>query len=324
MKKYFVMALAALLPLAFVSCGSDSDSTPSPTTPTTPTLGKLDTSKAKMFEKIIAKDGTTDAQKKKTPDSGDIDPFGTITLHFPKIGGDPGKGKVLDLGGSASKARKAIAMDVASNPWDFEWVIGQYTVEGNNYTIPGFGVIDISGGAANLKFTFTDGTTTNASATSVSYDAAYSLGDLATWVCRRWKPTATRIVIYETGSEKFSGQWDGCNLATIATNIKKTIGDFDDSELQQLGNLRYIYFSPAKRVQFKFEGTTLSIKSGAWNLKSDGSFTWKLEGNAGNSIINAEGAGGVAFNGNECGVTMSVIANGGKYTGNVMFRLTPY
>ena len=323
MKKYFVMALAALLPLAFVSCGSDSDDNGGGGTKTT-TLTKMDTSKSKLFEGIEAKGGTTEEQKKKTPDSGDFDPNGLSTLHFPKVGGDPGKGKVLDLGGGAAKARKAIAMGGGENPWDFEWVIGQYTVEGNNYTIPGFGVIDISGGAANLKFTFEDGTTTNASATDVDYNAAYSLGNLGIWTCRKWKPTLTRIVINENGAEKFSGQWNDCNLATIATNIKNTIGDFDDSELQQLGKLRYIYFSPAKRVKFFFQGASYTIKGGAWNLQSDNTFSWKLDGNVGNSIINAEGKGTVAFDGNDCGVAMSIVANGGKYTGNVMFKLTPF
>ena len=109
----------------------------------------------------------------------------------------------------------------------------------------------------------------------------------------------------------------------IATNIKNTIGDFDDAELQELGELRRIYFSPAGRVTFYFQRAAYRIYNGAWSLDANQSFSWVLDGNVGNSLINAVGSGSIEFDGNEAAVTLKFTANKGKYSGYVMFRLAP-
>lgn len=325
MKKYLVMALAAMLPLAFVSCGSDSDDTPSKK-PTT--LTKLSTDEARLFEKIIAASGTDSEMTKKTPGSIEFTPEKMVLIHYDLPDGASGKGKTKDLSDFKAKLRTGVAGAEPSDPWDFEWVIGEYTVSGSNYSIPGYGSIDISGGATNLNFQFFDGTQCYASSTPVDYNQ-YNASQVGAWTCRLWRPTATRIVVMEGANEKFSGQWNeqnrrnGCNLATIATNIKNTIGDFDDAELQELGELRRIYFSPAGRVTFYFQRAAYRIYNGAWSLDANQSFSWVLDGNVGNSLINAVGSGSIEFDGNEAAVTLKFTANKGKYSGYVMFRLAP-
>ena len=315
-----MMAMTAILPLAFVSCGSDGDDpAPTPGGKTTTLVAPIHADDAKLLTDVSGTSGETD----RVPKSIDFDIEGDVTLHYDLSEGDPGKGKVMDLStivpASHTPMRK---VESTTNPWNFEWVIGSYEVDGNNYTIPGFGVVNINGNGNSFTITFEDGGSAGASATPGAYNQFDWQSGI--WACRYWKPTQTRIVINESGKEKFSGQWSNCNLGDIATNIKKTIGDFDDAELQELGSLKYIYISPSGYLRFYFNnGRDFAIRNCALNMTPDNKFNWHMEGNAGNSIINADGEGTITFDGNEAALQLSVFANEGKYTGTLMIKVSP-
>ena len=322
MKKYFVMALAALLPLAFVSCGSDGDNGGG--TSSTTTLPTLSTASSKIFTGISAKSGSG-YETRSLPNTAEFDPTNLSTLHFPKVAGDPGYGEVLDLtGGGSAKARNIMRTMGPVDPWEFEWVIGNYTFSNNCYDIGNGAIqVNIAGGDANLVFTFYNGETTttiNATATSSNYNV-YNGSQVGGWICRSWKVTSTELEM--TQGSSYGKFWEGCDFVQIANDIKQH-ADFDDAVLRELGGLRKIRFTPAGRIYFHFlNGAKVNLYAGEWKLTNN-TFNWALDGNVGNDLINANGTGEITFDGNTAAIKLTVKAgDNGKYQGFVTFTLLP-
>ena len=313
MKKYFVMALAAVLPMAFISCGSDDNGGGGGSATT---LVKLSTEDAHYWGSITNTSGGETS--KRTPESAELSGGSTTTmvLHY---GQDvPNPGKTCDLDGvTTAKLR----LGTNENPWDYEYVIGTYSTTAPNTYDLGFCTMKVHGGGTNLEFTFSDGKTATAEGQQTSYDQ-FNTSEVGAWACRNWKITRTAIEM--TKGSTYGKAWTGCDFVQIADDIKQH-ADFDDAVLRQLGGIEKIRFMPCGRIYICYKRGTSKIDAGNWTLKPDQSFSWKLEGyNAGNDIINAEGTGTITFSGNTATLTMSVKAgSSGQYEGFVYFTLEP-
>lgn len=320
MKKYFMMAFMAATALAFTAC-SNSDSDGGSAKKET-TLQKVSTANCKMFSSLEGKSGTDEA-KKNLPESLELTLHNEFVAHNEQT--DENKGKILDLNNTDINSIKARKAGSEVNLWDFEWIIGKWSLEGSNYKLPGYAEIKVTNGAdTNLTFKFNGSSEeVGAKATEETFET-YTF-QAAQWACRKWAVKQCRLEVTKDGKTQVTGSWDGCNLEKIANEIAKQVS-YDQSkvaELTELGELKYIRFSPAGRTTFFFAGKNKNtVYYGPWTFKTDKTFTWDFEGTAGNDIIKGAGNGMIDFDGNDLALQMDAVVNT-QYKGKIYFVLVP-
>lgn len=297
MKKYFWMALVAIVPFAFASC-SDSDSDNGGSSSKT-TIVKKSTANAKKMTSFTPSEGLSEADLERLPLDGEFKPSddattGDALLHF----------------GTKSEAAKS--RGELSGIWEKEWYFGKYEIIATGkYKVPGYGVITIKGeGIGKKQFEIQidgiDGIF-NGDVNLANYDAITD--ETAGWLAQKW--VITKTVLEVTGAVKnpVGAIYEGANasnLEYIANDLAtKHDIEIDAETLKDLKTIEMIDFQVSGTMQVTYGNKVYAI--GDWRWKDVGkSFSYTLrDKDMGNDIITASGTGKVQFNGNDCDLTIA-------------------
>jgi len=181
---------------------------------------------------------------------------------------------------------------------DVQYFIEKYTYNGGVYVIENFGSIKINGNSIEVTI---DSETITVTATSVDDVPETTAGSLEYNLCRAW--VLDRIVISVKGGQlgkngfgvdkKASSYADGIiSFKEIAKLLKDNNVNIPDEV--ELADYNIIDVNFTEFGSFIINFANADPFTGSFNLASD-TFSYKLSGTQGNSIINGEANGSVSF-----------------------------
>lgn len=300
-KGLFILALAALMMPAFVSCSKDDkDDSKKKTTPTF---------EAPKYQEEAMKLTLVQNPNPGTEEQGEIK-----SIEFMESG--------------IYLIERLVKKVKADDNYETVYITGTYTVSGSTYSLEGFGTVKVEGSGESVSVTITEVDESGAAVGEpVTVTASAETAAETSDVYRTW--TVDELYIKVTGGNlKDSGvskTFKGCDLKEISDYLKKNDVKFDDSDLEKY-NVKNITISGTGTFLIQFQAAEPFV--GVSDVQS-GKFAYDFEaGQGGNKIINAKGDGKIEFYVNNaredrCALTLNgeIKGNSTTYTSKIEFRL---
>ena len=286
MKKY-LLSLAAMLmlaaPLALISCGDDDDDV---SKPTILPVNLQDPNFKAIAKKIIL--------QQLTSVNGNI--IESIELT------ESGNYFIVAHPGDNARTRTLS---------DYVYLFGAYSSSGATFQLNGFGSITVDGDNVKANITITvpgsDPITVPVTLTKNEME-----GLMATYLCRTWTISNTRLR-YPNGGAVLAKDFPGeCNLKSIVDFVKEYVSISDSFNPQKI--VKGVTFTSAKTFLINYADNTYDY--GSWNWVGTpsvelqtGAITYRWnEADMGASFLN--GSASIAFSGSECKLTLKATYDG--------------
>lgn len=221
-------------------------------------------------------------------------------------------------------SRYIVATAVSKAAEQLEYFRGTYSVSGTKYTLNGFGTLEINGNSLTLSPTGGDPVT-------LDFKEASKLAenDFFVTVCRAWKVEKTDLSV-TTGGSNVGIVKNGCDLHAIAKELVEKGINVNPDRLSGY-DVNEINLTRSQTLEIAFKGQNSFV--GTYSLSPSGSFSYNMEGQAGNDIFNASASGTVTnkdpYESDTTGKKIWMILNAKlssgstTYNGRVIFTLSP-
>jgi len=203
---------------------------------------------------------------------------------------------------------------------NYVYEVYQYTVNGNVYTIIGFGTITYDESAGTLTIAIQGGGDPIMIPNVTKAPVLNGVSALVK-ICRKW--TVARIDINVKGGELATAGvgriFDNGNLDEIAAYLKKNKVNFSEDITGY--NITGITLGKTGSILVQFSDHKPYM--GTWSLK-DGAFSYEFNYNEGNQILNGEAAGTLAISNDKCIISLvGSIKGSANYTSTIEITLKP-
>ena len=201
-------------------------------------------------------------------------------------------------------------------------LIGTYTVEGNTFTLKGWGSITID--ANILTIILENGKTFKVGFTVGAQAPGSNSNDFYTTIARSWKVDNSRVSVNADG-QTVTVTKPGCDLPSVAAELANKGVKIDPSRAAGYV-VKEVTFTKSKTFSVSFTGQPAFV--GDFDLKADNTFTYNFDGVSGNDFFNASSNGSVNYVAEDQQLVLSVSAviknvdNTKTYSGSVTLYMS--